>query len=45
MLEHFPEKWEPVFRRKCDKSKPIALSDSLEAESAIDASISAGLGE
>ena len=23
--EHFPEKWEPVFRRKCDKSKPQAL--------------------
>jgi hypothetical protein len=20
-LEHFPEKWAPVFRRKCDKSK------------------------
>jgi hypothetical protein len=19
--EHFPEKWEPFFRRKCDKSK------------------------
>jgi hypothetical protein len=19
--EHFPEKWKPVFRRKCDKSK------------------------
>jgi hypothetical protein len=21
ILEHFPEKWAPVFRRKCDKSK------------------------
>jgi hypothetical protein len=34
-LEHFPEKWAPVFRRKCDKiKKPRALSDSIESESA-----------
>jgi hypothetical protein len=22
-LEHFPEKWAPVFRRKCDKIKNL----------------------
>jgi hypothetical protein len=24
-LEHFPEKWAPIFRRKCDKIKDLAL--------------------
>ncbi|HEV3184371.1 MAG TPA: hypothetical protein VGZ49_05790 [Xanthobacteraceae bacterium] len=34
ILEHFPEKWAPVFRRKCDKSKiRVRLSASVEAES------------
>jgi predicted N-acetyltransferase YhbS len=34
--EHFPEKWAPVFRRKCDKIKnPERLSDSIESESAL----------
>jgi predicted N-acetyltransferase YhbS len=34
--EHFPEKWEPVFRRKCDKIKNTeCLSDSIESESAL----------
>ena len=29
-LEHFPEKWTPVFRRKCDKTRILrALSDSI----------------
>jgi hypothetical protein len=29
MLEHFPEKWPPVFRRKCDQIyKTRALPDS-----------------
>ena len=35
-FEHFPEKWTPVFRRKCDQPKAArAPSDSLEAESAL----------
>jgi hypothetical protein len=33
LLEHFPEKWAPVFRRKCDKIKNLApFSDSIESE-------------
>jgi hypothetical protein len=28
-LEHFPEKWTPVFRRKCDQLKKLErVSDS-----------------
>jgi superfamily II DNA helicase RecQ len=36
VLEHFPEKWVPVFRRKCDKiKKPERFSDSIESENAL----------
>src|SRR5262249_46160995 len=35
-LEHFPEKWMPVFRRKCDQvSTSRPLSDSTQSESGL----------
>jgi hypothetical protein len=35
-LEHFPEKWSPVFRQKMRPLKKIGtLSDSIESESAL----------
>jgi hypothetical protein len=35
-LEHFPEKWSPVFRQKMRPLKRTrALSDSIELESAL----------
>jgi hypothetical protein len=35
-LEHFPEKWSPVFRQKMRPLKKIrTLSDSIESESAL----------
>jgi len=37
-LEHFPEKWIPVFRRKCDHVKESrARSDSIQSERALGA--------
>jgi hypothetical protein len=30
-LEHFPEKWAPVFRRKCDQIKNLELDPTLAA--------------
>src|SRR3977135_3475767 len=30
-LEHFPEKWKPVFRRKCDQLKQLCkVNDDLD---------------
>jgi hypothetical protein len=43
-LEHFPEKWTPVFRRKCDHFlKSRALSDLTKAESALAGVIGAAI--
>jgi hypothetical protein len=33
--KHFPEKWTPVFRRKCDEATASAPSATLEAQGAL----------
>jgi hypothetical protein len=36
-VEHFPEKWMPVFRRKCDQRKKLErVSDSIKSKRALE---------